>query len=580
MPRSPAPPDLLADLPPTLPAALERAAERFPERGVTLFDGRGRPAGRRTYSQLLAGARAGAGRWTALGVAAGEPVLVSLPTSWSFLDAWLGALLAGALPVAVAPGAALGAAEAHVRKLDGLLERLGARRVVVPEAVREGAEGLGARRAAEAALTVEELEGVSAKARPAPLPEPEPDEVAFLQLTSGSTGLPRAVQIPHRAALYNNAASREAIDAPYASSSSKRGVPEIETVVAWLPLHHDMGLVGCLLLSVVSGYELRLFQPTAFLARPRPWLEQFAEAGTALSPGPNFGYQLCVERLDADARKGLDLSGWRDAMTGAEMIRPETVEAFSEAFADAGFRPETFRPCYGLAEGTLAVTFDRRGEGMRTRPLPAGADSVLAGSEVVSVGEPVVGTGVRITGPSGAPVAEGTVGEVEVRGPGVFAGYQNDPEATAETLVDGWMKTGDLGFLHDRELYVTGRVKDLLILRGNNLMPHELEWLAEEAVGGGGTLRSGAFSVSRGPRGEEPVLVVETAERDPARLAELGHDIRSRVGRALSLPLADLVFVRRGKIPKTTSGKVRRRTLRQMYLDRELETLDEAASGS
>ena len=574
MPRTPfAWPDRF---PETLPAALERAAERFPERGVTLFDGRGRPAGRRSYPELLAGARVGAGRWNALGLGAGEPVLVALPTSWSWLDAWLGAALAGGLPVAVAPGAALGAAEAHVRKVDGLLGRLGARRVVVPEAVREGAEGMGARRAAEAAVTAEELEGVTPEDRS--VPEPDPGETAFLQLTSGSTGVPRAVQIPHRAALYNNAASREAIDAPYGSSAGTGGAGEIEAVVSWLPLHHDMGLVGCLLLSITFGYELRLFQPTAFLARPRPWLEEFSRVGTALSPGPNFGYQLCVERLDEADREGLDLSGWRDAMTGAEMIRPETVEAFNDAFAGAGFRPETFRPCYGLAEATLAVTFDRRGEGMRTRPLPPGAESVLAGSEVVSVGEPMVGTDVRITGPAGEPVADGAVGEVEIRGPGVFTGYYNDPEATAETLVEGWMKTGDLGFLHDRELYVTGRSKDLLILRGNNVMPHELEWLAEEAVGGGGTMRSGAFSVARGPRGEEPVLVVETAERDPERLAALGHDIRSRVGRALSLPLADVVFVRRGKIPKTTSGKVRRRTLRRMYLDRELETLETGGS--
>ncbi len=555
------------DPPVTLPEALERAARHFPQRGIAVFEGRGKTCSRRTYPEILAAAGEAAGRWAALGVEPGERVLVCLPTSWDWFDAWLGALLAGALPVAVAPGAAMGAAEAQVRKVDTLTQRLGARYAVSPPAFRDAARRLGAEHAAGAAITSEELAG-TAPGRLS-VPPPAPGETAFLQLTSGSTKLPRAVMISHRAAIHNCLANDEAIGIPHGAPTHAW----TESMVSWLPLNHDMGLVGCLFLSIFAGFDLWLLQPTGFLARPRQWLDHLGRHGTAFAPAPNFGYQLCIERLSASAREGLDLSHWHDAMTGAEMIRPETVDGFCEAFEPFGFRRQAFRPCYGLAEGTLAVTFDLKGRGPRTRPLPAGAGSGLALSEVMCVGEPIRDLEVRVVGPDGRSLADGEVGEVRARGPSIFTGYFNDPRATAEGLQDGWLATGDLGFLEDGELYLTGRLKDVLILRGDNLMPHEIEWVAEGVTGGGGALRSGAFSVARGAAGEEPVLVVETAGRDPEKLTALGREIRLAVGRQLSLPLADLVFVRRGRIPKTTSGKVQRRALRALYLDGALETL-------
>jgi fatty-acyl-CoA synthase len=183
-------------------------------------------------------------------------------------------------------------------------------------------------------------------------------------------------------------------------------------------------------------------------------------------------------------------------------------------------------------------------------------------------------TEVRITAPDGTPLPPREIGEVRVKGRGVFAGYYNDPDATAEGIVDGWLGTGDLGFLHEEELYLTGRVKDVLIIRGNNVMPHELEWLAEEVAGGGGSMRCGAFSVPRGAEGEQAVLVAETAEKDERTLSEMGREIRRRVGAVMALPLADVVFVRRGQIAKTTSGKVQRRELRGRYLAGELKRLN------
>ncbi len=553
--------------PSTLPSALERAAAAFPERGIAVFDGRGRRSERRRYPELLDSVRRAAGRWAAAGVEPGELVLISIPTSWAWFEAWLGALWRGAIPVAVAPGAAMGAAAAQIRKIEGLVTALGARRAVLTPGFRDEAERAGAEKTAEVAITPAQLEATA----PASFhrPTPEPGEIAFLQLTSGSTGLPRAVSIPHRAVIHNVIGSDQAIGAPHGAPSHQWA----DAMVCWLPLHHDMGLVGTVFQSIYCGLDLWLLPPGLFLARPRKWLEHLGTHGTAYAPAPNFGYQLCVERLAA-SRDGLDLSPWRDAMTGAEMVRPETVDAFCEAFTPFGFRPEAFRPCYGMAETTLAVTFDTRGEGARTRPLPADAGAGMGLSDVVCVGEPIADTEVRIAAPDGSALAAGEIGEIEVNGPSVFAGYWNDPAATAESLRDGWLSTGDLGFLDDGELYITGRTKDVLIVRGSNVMPHEIEWLAETVTGGGGALRTGAFSVARGAAGEEPVVVVEVGTRDPDKLRDLGHEIKSRIGRTLSLPLADLVFVRRGRIPKTTSGKVQRRALRDKYLNGELDRLD------
>lgn len=494
-------------------------------------------------------------------------------TSWEWLDAWLGAVWLGALPVAAAPGAGLGPAEAQIRKVEAVSERIGARFVFVTDVFRTSARGLDAQgleapNTIERSITADELFGLApATVRP---PSRTADDLAFLQLTSGSTGVPRAVQITHRGILHNAGAIDARIGAP-------RGGPTgdwADGIVSWLPLHHDMGLVGCVFVTMVAGLDLWLLQPTTFLARPQTWLQQLGRRGRVYAHGPNFGYQLCVERLEDKHLEGLDLSGWDSAITGAEMIRPETVAAFTEKFAPYGFRPEAFRPSYGLAEATLAVTSDEAGEGLRTLPLPSEmADAALDAdlSEVASVGPPLPGMSVRIVGPGGGSLPDGRIGEVAVRGPSVFTGYWNDPEATAESLVDGELRTGDLGFLQDGQLYLTGRTKDLLIVRGNNLMPHEIEWLAEKVIGGGGALRSGAFSVSHGAQGEEAVVVVETQERDDVRIEAQKRDVRLEISKGLGLVLADVVFVRRGRIPKTSSGKVQRRELRRMYLDGELD---------
>lgn len=554
-----------------------RAARLFPERGITIIDSRGRSEVRRTYVELLAGVQRTAGAWRALGLLPGERVLILQPTSWAFLDAWLGAVLAGALPVAVAPASGLGTAGNQLEKIIYLVERLGARFVLSADSLRQGASTRpdGAALAARI-VTVEQLAGLAPLRLDVPLPWPE--DSAFLQLTSGSTGWPRAVAISHRAVLHNAAAIDESLGAPAGGPCHTWA----DALVSWLPLHHDMGLVGCLMVALTGGIELKLLPPTAFLARPRLWLEQIGRHRAVFAHAPNFGYQLCVERLVETA--GLDLSAWRYAITGAEMVRPETVAAFLERFGAVGFRPEAFRPCYGLAEATLAVTVDRAGRGLRTRALPTRAERLLDPElqEVACVGEPVDATSVRITGPSGLSLGPGEIGEVRVQGPGLFSGYFNDVEASAESLSEyggrAELRTGDLGFLHAGELYLTGRLKDLLIVRGHNFMPHEVEWLAESVVSGGGALRSGAFSVAHGGQGEQAVVVLESTERDPERQAVIARDVKLRVSEGLGMLLSEVVLVRRGTIPKTTSGKVQRRALKELYLRGGLSGAGEEAN--
>jgi fatty-acyl-CoA synthase len=461
----------------------------------------------------------------------------------------------------------MAATDAQFDKIEKVMANIGARFLVASESLRTRALELEYGFAAESVITIDHLR--SAESATPPRATSDGDDVAFLQLTSGSTGVPRAVMIPHRGAIHNAFSSSECGGTSYGGPAQDWA----DAMVSWLPLYHDMGLIGSIMMPILTGIDLWLLRPETFLARPRLWLEKLGELGATFTAAPNFGYHLCVERITAEKREGLDLSSWRTALTGAETVRPETASAFCEAFEPFGFQPTALSPCYGLAEATLAVTMDPKGQGVRSRPAPAGTDRWLGISEVVSNGSPIRDTELKIVAPDGSPLSEEAIGEVYVKGPGVFDGYFGDPDATAESLRDGWLATGDLGFLADGELYLTGRTKDLLIVHGHNLAPDEIERLADQVSSGGGLLRSAAFSTAQGTAGEQAILVIESSERDLDKREALAHQIRVRVGRSLGLPLADLVFVPRGALPRTTSGKVQRGELRQQYVDGSLDRL-------
>ncbi len=534
--NAPRPCPIVPDASVTLFDLVDRLSERS-DAGLVVYDRRGKTRTRRPYPEVMARARAWAAWLEASGVRPGDIVFLCLPTSHDVIEGFYGASLAGALPCLLAMPRAIGGLEVFKRRVE-LLGRFGRGHLVTTPEV--GAE-LGT-----PFLAVPEALDLSAKA-PA-RPRPRASELAYVQLTSGSTQTPKAVAITHS----NLAENTYAI---VARGTGRGG----EAFVTWLPLYHDMGLVGMAFTAMHHGAELVLLPPEAFLAAPRRWLEAISlHPETVASTAPNFGYQWCVDRIAADQVAGLDLSRWRVACCGAEMIRPATVTEFAARFAPAGFKIEQFSPCYGMAEGTLAVTM-----------CPVSVRAPLVHDGVVACGPPVPGmqVDVRPVGSEGV-LPEGQEGEVVISGTSLFAGYHQDPEITRAVLrEDGTFRTGDLGYLKGGELFITGRVKDLLILDGANVAPHELEWLAQGLIDLDGG-RAAAFSVEH-LRREQPVLVVEVKEVPTADVLEA---LRTRCARDVA-PLHDLVLVRRGTLPKTSSGKVMRSTVKARYLDGTLEAV-------
>ncbi len=402
----------------------------------------------------------------------------------------------------------------------------------------------------------------------------DPQTIAFLQYTSGSTSAPRGVAISH-ANLIHNERMWEA-----AAEHSGPGLG-----VCWLPLHHDMGLIGGVLQGLYHGSPIVMMSPLAMLQRPARWLEAISRYRADTSGGPNFAYDLCVSRIDENEKKGLDLSNWSVACIGAEPISPGTIARFSEAFAGCGFRPETFYPSYGLAEATLFVAGGSKGarpviRSFKTSSLEAGEpqpSAELCPSErtLVGCGHAWTDQSLLIVDPqSCCRVLDGHIGEIWVRGPSVAQGYWNRPDETGLTFgaaVVGeagadYLKTGDLGFLYDGELFITGRLKELLIVRGRNYYPQDIEATIQASNPvfrrGGGAI----FEVGTGDALK--LVVVQELDRRLGRQADLkvlAGDIRQAVAETFALQLSDVVFLEPGALPRTTSGKTQRFVCRGEY---------------
>jgi fatty-acyl-CoA synthase len=400
-----------------------------------------------------------------------------------------------------------------------------------------------------------------------PFAEPtiDPDSLAVLQFTSGSTALPKGVMLPHRTILAN-------LDGAAAAS---RLDPFEDVLVSWLPLYHDMGLVGLLTLSMISGNDLVLAAPQDFMASPSRWMQWMSDFRGTATAGPNFSYALAaraLKRLD-----NLDLSRWRVALNGAEPIDPATVNAFTDAGARHGLNPGAAFPAFGMAELAIAGTFPEPDAGLRTDTIDRGClehDRYAKqcgpddGRSFALLGRPVPGLEMRICEPeTGKELTDREIGELEFRGTSVMPGYYNRPDATAAVMHDGWLRTGDLAYTLDGELVVCGRIKDVIIVGGRNVFPEDVEAAASGAEG----VRAGnviAFGIS-GRRGQEAVVIVAETKADDS--APVRDDVARRVRQSMGLPPTDIVMVGPGTLPKTSSGKLQRSLCRDRYLTEELQ---------
>jgi fatty-acyl-CoA synthase len=384
------------------------------------------------------------------------------------------------------------------------------------------------------------------------------DQVVFLQFTSGSTSAPRGVRVTH-GSLWANAHAIM-VDGLRASSED-RGV-------SWLPLYHDMGLIGFVMSPLVTRTPVTFISTLDFLKRPEVWVRTLSEERGTISFAPNFGYALAARRTEST--DGLDLSAMRVLGCGAEPIQPDAIQSFFERFREAGLKPSAFLACYGLAETTLAVTFAamedelKLGE-LESEPTDDDASGVRRLEHripVVSCGRPLPRHRVSILGDNGEPLPECRVGEVFVEGPSVTGGYWDDEEATKRVFLDGGVKTGDLGYMSDGELYVTGRLKDTIIVRGRNFDPTPIE-VAAGRVDGVRTGNVAAFSISGDPT-ERIVVAAEYREGEPETIES---DIVRAVQRDVGLTVSEVVLIEAGSLPKTTSGKLQRSATRDQYLE-------------
>jgi acyl-CoA synthetase (AMP-forming)/AMP-acid ligase II len=514
------------------------------------------------WEVVAARARRGAAWLIERGVAPGDRVGIVLRTSPLFFDAFLGALCAGAVPVPLYPPVRLGRLAEYHRDTAGMIDAVDARLVVSePLVARLLGETLGRSRVARLAI-IDTAE--VAALTPAPPHGVAPEDLALVQFSSGTTVAPKPVALSHRALL----AQVEALNRHW------RNVPGTSGV-SWLPLYHDMGLIGCIFPAQDVAAEMTLIPPELFVSRPAIWLRTLSRYRGMVSPAPNFAYGLCVDKITDEEMEGVDLSPWRVALNGAEAVSAEVMRRFAGRFARWGFRSTAMSPVYGLSEASLAVTFSPLGEPFVSHRFDAAALAAEGcarpqptGTELVSVGKPLPGFEVEIRS-AGGPAPAGEVGRLWVRGPSLMSGYYGRPEATREVLIDGWLDTGDEGFVLDGYLYVTGRAKDVLILRGRNHAPEDVE-RAADGVAGVRTGCSAAVSHRAGDDATDTLwLFVELRPTagTPERVAEA---CRREVLEATGLRVDRVVALAPGALPRTSSGKIRRREALDRHLRGEL----------
>ncbi len=556
----------------TIGEALDYAAQG--RRGLNFHDARGTLTRAYTYAQMREDSLAHARRFVALGIEPGDRIALIAETGQEFAACFFGAVYAGAWPVPLPLPTSFGGRDSYVDQLKVQLDSCDPKLFLFPPELTEMAAAAAAKRKIDARNweSVSDLEQADA-----PLARPQGDDIAYLQYSSGSTRFPHGVAVTHRALLDNLRAHGVGLE-----------VVDTDRCISWLPWYHDMGLVGCFLSPVALQISVDYLKTEDFARRPLAWLDMITRnPGTSLSYSPSFGYDICSRRMSSQTRAEdrFDLSRWRIAGNGADMIRPDVMQAFVDSFDSAGFHASAFCPSYGLAEATLAVSLMPPGEGIR---LELVEENELSGGEpdnderprryraVVNCGKPVSGMEIEIRGNEGETLPDRGIGRVFVRGASVMHSYFRDEESTQACLSeDGWLDTGDMGYMSGGYIFIVGRAKDMIIINGRNHWPQDIEWAVEQLPG----FKSGdiaAFAIT-GPSGEEtPAVLVHCRVSDPHERGRLRDDIRERV-RAITgiTPVVELVPPR--TLPRTSSGKLSRTKARSLYLSGEIQPYDIAA---
>ena len=522
---------------------------------------------RLSYAELARAARGVADGLVARDVEPGDRIALMLPTGTDFFAAFFGILYAGAVPVPIYPPMQLTQIEEYARRQAGILRNAEARILItVPEGLRLGSL---LRSLVTTVDSVESVASLSQSPAVARLPNIQEAATALIQYTSGSTGDPKGVVLSHANLLANIRAIGQAIDASSA-----------DVMVSWLPLYHDMGLIGAWLGSLYFGAPFYVMSPVAFLARPQNWLWAVHRYRGTISAAPNFAFEMCLSKIDDAALVGLDLSSLRLVANGAEPVSIPTLRRFIERFRPYGFRPEAMAPVYGLAENAVAVTLPRPGQppiidrisrkALGSSGVAESAADSADAMEVVGCGQPVPDHEVRVVDDAGRALGERREGRLEFRGPSATSGYFRNEAKTRELFHDSWLDTGDRGYLADGRVFITGRVKDIVIRAGQHIYPHEVE----DAVGDIAGIRRGAvamFGVADPVAGTERIVVLAETDVVEAGAREALHARAREVAvDAVGIVPDDIVLVRPGTVPKTQSGKIRRAAAKELYLKGEI----------
>ena len=547
----------------TLLEVLDRHVENHPNRPhILLWDERGDHP-EISYRRLADEARAVAGALTAHGVDPGDRIALMLPTGADFFFAFFGILTAGCVPVPIYPPVRPSQLEDHLRRQTGILNNAGAVGLVTVRQARAIAAVLKLQ--VDTLRFIETVDGLRDQKAERVSARVGANDLALLQYTSGSTGRPKGVMLTHANLLANIRAMGRSV-----------GIDSNDIAVSWLPLYHDMGLIGTWMAALYFAVPSVIMSPLTFLARPEQWLWAIHRHRATVSAAPNFAFELCVRKVEEEAIRDLDLSSLRLMMNGAEPVSAATIRRFTERFEPYGFRADAMAPVYGMAENSLAVTVpfearsplvDRvRRDAMTSRGVAVSASAespeVL---EFVACGQPLRGHELRVVDADGHELPDRREGRLQFRGPSATSGYFRNAEATSELLDGDWRNSGDLGYVAEGDVFVTGRSKDIIIRAGRNIYPHQVE----EAVGQVEGVRKGCvavFGTSDAQSGTERlVLVAETRETVPERIEEIRSEVRERSAEVLESAVDEVVLVPPQTVPKTSSGKIRRSETRSLY---------------